>query len=382
MTAAAPAPSPASRPGGLRFRLFGIPIRIGPSFPLVLGLLGWQLQRFDLIAVFVAVGALSVLLHELGHAVAAKLFGRSPEVLLQSMGGLTVYDARTTRGQQLVITAAGPAIQIAGGLAVLSVTGRFGLSAGGSLTAFAADVWVLVSLLWGVLNLVPILPLDGGQLFRDLLPLARERRTRVAHLVSVVLAGAGLVWALQRGDTWIALLSGLFGWMNLQALLAGGSDSAPNDQDAPTPATAQQLVLQAHRLLAAGDPRAWVTFRAAITAPGARDARDHAAAVLVGELLRVGRHREAYMAVRDQRPEVQLPAVTVGQALATHPNVVGVRQVVLQWARGQADEHARGVAAVLLAETGAIDLARQWVASGPTHGDVHALVHARAARQP
>lgn len=356
---------------GLGFRLMGIPVRIHLSFLLVLGFLGLQLGDVVLIVTWIAVGALSVLVHEFGHALAARAVGHRPEVQLAGMGGLTSYTGETSRWQQLAITAAGPALQVAGGLAVLPLVDGFGLTYDGDLVDFALDVWVVVSLLWGILNLVPMLPLDGGQLLRDLLPFGPALRNRVALGIGVLVAGGALLWALAVGDTWIALLAAFFGWSNLQGYLAS-SPSRP--QPAQPQPTADELVAGADRLLQAGDARGWVLLRRAVGAPGAASVRTVAASRLVEAMLAAGRDREAYTAVADPRLELPLDETVVARALARHPNVVGVRRVVLAWARDRNDARARGIAAALVALGGDLALADQWLSAGPVAPGVTELV--------
>src|SRR5215210_5393462 len=92
----------------LEFRVGGIPVRVEPIFFLIMGLLGWGNGHTGvLIVVFMVVGGLSILLHELGHATAQRSFGAQPSITLTGFGGYTVGPVQP-RGRSLVVTLAGP----------------------------------------------------------------------------------------------------------------------------------------------------------------------------------------------------------------------------------------------------------------------------------
>ena len=159
----------------------------------------------------------SLLVHEMGHALAYRWFGQSAHVVLYHLGGLAIPDAwgRGARRpwQRLIISAAGPLAQLAlaaaivavlkvGGYAVPfpvpSVGAALGLYEGtdiGSRFWFALVYFLLqVNIFWPLLNLVPVPPLDGGQIVREgLLSLGVADAVRIAALVGVV-AGAMVAW--------------------------------------------------------------------------------------------------------------------------------------------------------------------------------------------
>src|SRR5215208_2848520 len=93
---------------GLRLHLGGIPVRIDPSFLLIAVLLGWGAGRWTIIAVWVGVLALSILLHELGHAITLRAFGVPSKVVLYAMGGATTPARRLDeRWQRVAVSLAG-----------------------------------------------------------------------------------------------------------------------------------------------------------------------------------------------------------------------------------------------------------------------------------
>jgi len=100
----------------LHFSLLGIPVRIHPFFWLVTLLLGYNLNDARSVLIWIAAVFPSILVHELGHALAMRVYGLRPRIVLYGMGGLTGYDsgdfARSrvfdTLGQ-VFLSAAGPA---------------------------------------------------------------------------------------------------------------------------------------------------------------------------------------------------------------------------------------------------------------------------------
>src|SRR4051812_17450453 len=157
-------PVPAGGRRGLAFRVFGFPVRIDLSFVIVLGFLGLSgpITASRLVA-WVVIGAVSVLAHELGHAVTARTTGAQPSIDLYGFGGVTRYRPPhpLSRLRQLAISIAGPMVGVVVGLAL-----HYGVpqdaTTPGSLADYALQAAVFVNLGWGVLNLLPILPLDGG----------------------------------------------------------------------------------------------------------------------------------------------------------------------------------------------------------------------------
>jgi Zn-dependent protease len=166
------------------------------------------------LAVFV-----SILLHEMGHALVIRSYGWRPWITLHAFGGLASYQPTHYRPQtQLVISAAGP---VAGFLlaallyALLEATGntvsyefdwRSLLSVDYERNSQLFDnpyvyffvYWLLfLNIYWGVLNLLPIFPLDGGQICRSLLELFhRGEGLRLSLWISVLTAGSLAAYVL------------------------------------------------------------------------------------------------------------------------------------------------------------------------------------------
>jgi Zn-dependent protease len=237
-------PVPSGSRSGLRFVAFGFPVRIDLSFVIVMALLGLgDVASPGHVLLWVLIGTVSVIAHELGHAFAARRTGARPEIDLYGFGGLTRYSppGPLSRGASLAISVAGPLVGVLVGLALLAVSRADVVS--GSTATYALDVAVFVNLGWGLLNLLPILPLDGGQALAELLPGDQQARTRRAALVSVPVAGAVAVVAVRAGYLFGALIAGWFAFDNVRMLAATGPSAArPLPPPAP-PTTADRDLL-------------------------------------------------------------------------------------------------------------------------------------------
>ncbi|MFP5320034.1 MAG: TPR end-of-group domain-containing protein [Acidimicrobiia bacterium] len=206
---------------GLAFRIAGIPVRIDPTFLLIALLLGFGVRSGALLVSWVLIVTGSVLLHELGHAVAFRRYGQRPEILLQGMGGLTSGSGEPlSPGRDIVVSLAGPLTGMAllGAPALYLARSTEGLSA--NTETILADL-VFVNIAWSVLNLLPILPLDGGRVSAAVLNLfTGGSGLRPAHLLSAVVAGAGGLFALSAGYFFGALFAGFFAFYNISQLSA------------------------------------------------------------------------------------------------------------------------------------------------------------------
>lgn len=205
----------------LNFRLFGFPIGVHWSFWLLAAFLGMGRQRTELVLAWIVVVFVSVLAHELGHAFTARAFGMNPAISLYSMGGLTFW--RSTRpvphSQRIAISLAGPFAGFFLALLVwmLSqgmVTGDLPLLA---RVAIFDLLWVNV--VWGVVNLLPILPLDGGHVMRSLVHSIKGYADEITpRKISVVTGALLVILALYFGMWWAAMVAGFITWSNVTAL--------------------------------------------------------------------------------------------------------------------------------------------------------------------
>jgi Zn-dependent protease len=202
---------------GPRLQVAGIPVRIEPTFLLVIVLLGLPQSPLHL-ASWVVIATVSVLLHELGHAVAFRAYGIRPSILLHGFGGLTSGSGELSARQRIVVSLAGPlsAVVVFGVPAVL-VWATGAVPDGDAATILRQVIWINVG--WSLVNLLPVLPLDGGQVFLDVCEiLTGGRGRRAAEVVSVAVAAAIGVWALVAGFVFGALLAGVLAAVNLGQL--------------------------------------------------------------------------------------------------------------------------------------------------------------------
>jgi stage IV sporulation protein FB len=205
---------------GPQFRLGGIPVRIDPTFFVIIVLLGYDPinPRLSTMVSWVVIALVSILLHEMAHAVAFRHYGIRPSVTLYGMGGMTTGTGRLTPGQSIVVSAAGPlSVLTAIGLPALWLARQGAVGSAEGRVILGQVIWVNVG--WSLLNLLPMLPLDGGNITRSLLDLVtRGKGRRPAEVLSVVMAvGLGLV-ALSAGFFFGAVLAGLFAFMNISSL--------------------------------------------------------------------------------------------------------------------------------------------------------------------
>ena len=99
----------------MRFRLAGFPVEIHLSFFILAVLLGLGAGDIRLVLLWVAVVLVSILAHELGHAIVGRSYGLQPQIRLYSMGSVTSWSSgrRLTPGQSILVSVAGPAAGLA-----------------------------------------------------------------------------------------------------------------------------------------------------------------------------------------------------------------------------------------------------------------------------
>lgn len=205
----------------LSFRLFGYPIRVQWMFWLLCILLGMNylqqpgpeaLGRF-LIMTAVVFG--SIIWHELGHAWARKKSGAAySEIMLHGFGGVCSGPGMFTRGESIFISAAGPAASLLLGGATWLLTFTPGMGNMWVQQFVGNMLWVNIG--WAILNLLPILPLDGGRIFQGI---AGPRNFRLVVWTSLILAATLAVLALIfTGSLFSTVILGYLAFSNWQLL--------------------------------------------------------------------------------------------------------------------------------------------------------------------
>lgn len=216
------------------FSVGRIPIHLSVWALLLIAWIAFRLGD-PLIGALMGLGALvSILIHELGHAVVADRYGLQPAVLIHALGGVTQHARAQTDKQDAIIIAAGPIVQLAVGAVVLIAWLGAALVvpeiAGNVYLASVLYAFLYVSLFWGLINLAPMWPMDGGKLFRlgliHLLGLRPLLADQITHVTGVVLAVAAflLFWSLIGGFILLVLIIfGMIAFQNIMALRRGSS---------------------------------------------------------------------------------------------------------------------------------------------------------------
>lgn len=166
----------------IQFSLFRIPVRIHLWFWLM-ALWLWTLnseQGWAGLLIWVLVVFQGILMHELGHAIVGRVFGRQPRIELIALGGLTWWEQQEpmSPGRSLMVSAAGPAVGIFIGSLALVLMDALRIP-DPSLARYAFHSLIFVNLGWGILNLLPVLPLDGGNIVASLMELVSPSRGRL-----------------------------------------------------------------------------------------------------------------------------------------------------------------------------------------------------------
>ncbi len=238
--------------GTIRFTLFRIPVTIRPSIWIILALLGGAFQINDgsdllQVAVFIIMGILSLLVHELGHALSGRHFtGCTPVITLAMMGGVTeLPHLPRTRTQHFLYVLAGPlaslllgllaailmGLQIGsplagicfylyspfGAIEIMPANAFYHLAAAiesGALPLPVLNVYatlMLISMWWSLFNLLPILPMDGGQLL-----MTATNNVRLTATIGMLVGGVLTILSILNGMWFAMMLLGYFAYMNWQ----------------------------------------------------------------------------------------------------------------------------------------------------------------------
>lgn len=228
-------------------RLFGVRIHIHLLFIIYIA---WELVGAakggtgavtDEIIFFTMIFGI-VLLHEFGHCVGARAVGGSAEdIMLWPLGGIAFAGAPMTPWAQFVTVAAGPFVNVlicvAVALLLFVATGSFDVV---SLNPFAGPgvhrmthgwqvyAWLVYRLSYYLFlfNMLPVFPMDGGQLLRAALwpALGLHRSTLIAAQLGIVGAIGFAVWGLQSGRQMMVVIGiwgGLTAYQHYQAARAG-----------------------------------------------------------------------------------------------------------------------------------------------------------------
>jgi stage IV sporulation protein FB len=232
----------------LRFSIAGIPVRVHPLFWLIALLFGSSGTLIE-IPIWIIVIFVSILIHELGHAFALRGYGLNSQIVLHFAGGVTIPEstpwgnrwANASPGpkQEIFISLAGPftglifaslvmlAVVASGGILITSKLLGFlplPLTAympfGGTVLNIFVTMLLWVNVFWGLINLLPVFPLDGGQVARNvLIQYDPWDGVRKSLWVSVVTGGIlAVVGLIGFHSIYIAILFGFLAFQSYQSL--------------------------------------------------------------------------------------------------------------------------------------------------------------------
>lgn len=231
----------------LHFNFAGVPVRVHPWFWIITAVMGANgLQNTPnagvTLLLWIAAVFVSILIHELGHSFAMRYYGAPSRIVLYSMGGLAIpyRGHRRDVWAQVAISLAGPAAGFA--LAGTIIAGL--IASGVGLKVFVGLPYLLfvlheplasvnlnelvddllhVNIYWGIINLMPIFPLDGGQAARAILEHLNPRDGLRQSLILSIATGAVVAYfAFANQQQYLALMFGYLAFTNYQMLQSFG----------------------------------------------------------------------------------------------------------------------------------------------------------------
>ncbi len=203
----------------IEFTLFKIPVRVEASFWLFMGLLGFMINsdsQSDLIltiAIFIMVAFVSILIHEMGHALMIRKYKLPTQIVLTSFGGYATHPVgHLDRLQSFLVTLAGPLVQFVFGLTIFLVFKNTPMP--NPLMATFVNYMSGMSIIWAVFNCLPILPLDGGRMLESAMG---PRRIKLTLIISMITAVIIAIIGMVNGAIFVTVFMTMFAWQNYQA---------------------------------------------------------------------------------------------------------------------------------------------------------------------
>jgi Zn-dependent protease len=191
-------------------------LKISPYFFLTAAIIGY-LNAGSLIGTlfWVAVIFISVLFHECGHASLSYLFGQHPRIELVAFGGLTYPEGKKIPlWQEFIVVLAGP---VFGFLLFVAAYFLLKLPIQNLYLLYFLQALKWINLFWTMVNLIPVLPLDGGQLVRIVLEkFFRVKAWRYSYAVSMVIATLIAIFFFVMGGYFIGAIFFLFAFQSFE----------------------------------------------------------------------------------------------------------------------------------------------------------------------
>ena len=176
-------------------------------------------QGIQYALIWIPILFLSVLIHELAHAGMIGILGfGSSHVVLTGMGGVTINQRRAKPWQDLLISLAGPFSSF--GLALLSlwIYRNVEIAQTDRMLVVLMPLLVFANLFWGVFNLIPVPPLDGGHATREFFRMFLSEKTAfvVSIWIAMIVGAAVVVAAIKLGYYFVALYIAFFVYLAFQ----------------------------------------------------------------------------------------------------------------------------------------------------------------------
>lgn len=215
----------------LRFRFLGFPVRVHPFFWLATILInGDGLLRIgpEYLLIWIGIVFVSILVHELGHALVFRWFGADSSIILYAFGGLAVPNQVISgRWRRIFVSLAGPfaGFALCGIVYGTNQAFEWGQSAAGRAPN-GIELWFLyrqliwVNLIWGLFNLLPVFPLDGGHVSQELCGMrwgTRGKRIslQISFAVALLMVAYSLLCAIDSGQFGAGLMADWPWWTRL-----------------------------------------------------------------------------------------------------------------------------------------------------------------------
>jgi stage IV sporulation protein FB len=202
-------------------QIFGSEVRVHATFFLLLAWIGISAYLSAGLAagignvIFVLALFACVVLHEFGHALAARRYGiRTPDITLLPIGGMARLERMPADPREEIIVAlAGPAVNLCIWLVLIFVIGvSADMLAVADLQEPAQSFWsrlAAVNLFLALFNLIPAFPMDGGRVLRAVLSFSidRPRATAIAARAGQAVAFLFAFWGLTSGNLVLLLIA-------------------------------------------------------------------------------------------------------------------------------------------------------------------------------
>jgi stage IV sporulation protein FB len=223
---------PGKTQADLKWSMFRVPVRVHPAFWLIALLLVYPTggigptYPFSFVLIGIACIFVSILVHEYGHAFAARYYGeRHNHIILYWLGGLCVHDREMSRWPRISTLLWGPGagfVLAAIAFGIMKAEEHRLLPQLPMHAAVAVYSMLWINLYWGLMNLLPVFPLDGGQIAQELIRWKAPQRGDYFALTISFYTGLAAALGLALQSWFLRQQVGEFGRM-------GGGQEEPRE---------------------------------------------------------------------------------------------------------------------------------------------------------